>query len=126
MKNFSRWKEMSDYIKDSDYDPKTKIFRLHLVAFRYHARLNMRIFLDEEKDSLKAFRFLVLDGEFKDMKGVMQFQDHGRRKTEISMTVHDDFDKLPLPGFFIEFGLEVVFQKMAERMRSFIEKENPR
>ncbi len=126
LKQFSRWKEMSDYIQSSTYDPATKILKLHLLAFRYHAYLNMRIFFDEKDPSPKALRFLVLDGAFKDMAGVLEFKDHGRRKTEISMTVYDEFDKLPLPQFFIEFGLEVVFQKMAERMRSFIEKEHPR
>ena len=126
LKQFSRWKEMSDYIQSSTYDPSTKILKLHLLAFRYHARMNMRIFFDDKEPSPKALRFLVLDGEFKDMKGVLEFKDHERRKAVISMTVYDEFDKLPLPEFFIEFGLEVVFQKMAERMRSFIEKEHPR
>lgn len=126
LKDFGEWKQMSDYIRLSEYDPKTQIFNLHLEAFGYHARLKMRVFFDGKGDQLKALRFLVLEGGFKDMKGLLEFKDHERRKTEISMTVQDEFDKLPLPRFFLEFGLEVVFQKMAERMRSHIEKEIPR
>lgn len=125
LKDLSRWKEMSEYIKRSDYDPDTKTLDLHLVAFDYHARINFKIFFDEAQEDLKAIRFLVLDGAFKDMKGLLEFKDHERRNTEISMTVLDEFDKLPLPTFFIEFGLEVVFQKMAGRMRSFIESNSP-
>lgn len=126
LKDFSRWTEMSDYIKSSQYDSESRILKLHLLAFEYHAHLKMRVFFDEEQENLKAFRFLVLDGAFEGMKGIMEFKDNGRRKAEISMTVVDEFEKLPLPSFFIEFGLEVVFQKIAARMRSFVESNSER
>ena len=65
----------------------------------------------------------IVEGLFRGMIVVFEFQDVGRRKTEISMTALHKFDTLPLPKMFIEFGLEVIMQQAGAKLRSLVEED---
>jgi hypothetical protein len=62
-----------------------------------------------------------LDGVFKDLGAVIRLEDFERKRSTISLTAIQGFDKLPMPKFFLEFGMEVALQIVAGKMRSFVE-----
>jgi hypothetical protein len=42
------------------------------------------------------------------------------------MTGEYSYDHFPVPKFFLEFGVEVIFQKMALRLRRYVEEQYAR
>ncbi|MCB0407446.1 MAG: hypothetical protein KDD34_04520 [Bdellovibrionales bacterium] len=120
LKQFDKWSEIHEVIVQSTWTPETHRLFLHMKAFNYMAKMIMKVEVKTEKD-MDTIYMHVQEGAFKGMRVAFRLKDAKSRKTEISMTAQYEFDKLPMPRFFIEFGLEVIFQKIAEKTRSHIE-----
>jgi hypothetical protein len=120
MQDYAKWSEIHTYIKAATYTAETKRLYLHMEAFGYEAKMIMTTSLQVQK-STDVLHFFVEEGTFKGMRAAIRFQDARSRKTEIALAAQYDYKHLPLPLFFVEFGLEVVFQKIAEKMRTYIE-----
>ncbi len=120
-KDFSNLKKVSDYIKDVQFNNHNSRLYLHSKAFGYHAIMFMNYQFVESKGQ-KEIRFHIFKGTFAGMIGVIRFKDYKRRKSEIQLLAQYDYVDLKIPKFFIEFGLEVVLQKIASKLRVFIEK----
>lgn len=126
LKDFSRWQRIHKSIRAAKWTPENRRLFLHMEAFDYHARMIMRVDEEEvqkEGQTLRKIFFNVEKGSFQGLRAAIQFKDAKGRKSEISMTAQHEFDKLSMPQFFIEFGLEVVFQQIAQKMRTFVESE---
>ena len=54
------------------------------------------------------------------MNGVLRMQETSPGKTTVSFTGAWDYETLPIPRFFVEFGMEVALRMMATRMRAFV------
>ncbi len=121
-KDFNNLKNASDYIKEIKYDPQTKRLFMHSEAFGYSARMLMDIDFVSTKNS-NEIHFVIVDGVFKSMKGVIILKDFEHRGTEVNFLARYQYEKLLIPSFFVEFGLEVVIQKVAVRFRNFIEEK---
>ena len=119
---FENFPKISSYIREIKYTPEKKQLFMHSEAYGYHARMTLQLDY-KTSDSKKIITYKIISGVFTGMSGELAFEDVGRRKTEISMTGHYPFEKLPVPAFFAEFGLEVILQKMATRMRAYVEEQ---
>ncbi|MCB0420229.1 MAG: hypothetical protein KDD61_04490 [Bdellovibrionales bacterium] len=129
IKEFEFFSEMKPYVRKKEWDSKKKELYLHGEAFDYHAHLWMQFYY--MKKTLKGqtkpqyeIHWRHTKGLFQGMTGVVVLKDVGRRTCEISMTTRFNFDKLPLPEFFVEFGLEVILQKMAFQVRKYVHSQN--
>ena len=125
-KGFQFLKNMKEYIKSYKWNEKNKSLYIKGQAFKYHAQLWMKFEYHEiqsKEGPLYEIRWTHTKGLFTGMKGVLRFKDIGRRKHQITMTARYNFSKLPLPKFFVQFGLEVVLQKAAFKLRQYIEHE---
>jgi ribosome-associated toxin RatA of RatAB toxin-antitoxin module len=107
----------------SQYDAQSQTLFLQLSAYNYTTQMWLKMGISKSSglDDLKQLHFTVVKGVFKNMKGRILF-----RKIEVEQTqmeIHSEFEykSLPMPDFFLEFALEVVMQKVASKMRSFIE-----
>jgi len=119
-RRFENFPQMSSYIKSVQWQSKSGILFVHMEAFGYGARL--RFYVDvKDKKKPPEIRFLVFEGVFLGMSGVIRIEDVERRRAQISMTAQYQFDKLPIPKFFVEFGIEVALRIMATKMRTYIE-----
>lgn len=119
---YENFPKISSYIREIKYTPEKKQLFMHSVAYGYHARMLLQ--LDYKSTATKkTISYKIISGVFTGMSGELGFEDVGRRKTEISMTGLYPFEKLPVPAFFAEFGLEVILQKMASRMRAYVEEQ---
>lgn len=121
-KKFDNFPKMSSHVREVKYTPSNKQLFMHSESFGYHARMLLQLDF-KENETKKIISYKIISGVFTGMEGELAFEDVGRRKTEISMTGHYPFEKLPVPAFFAEFGLEVILQKMATRMRAYVEEQ---
>ena len=68
-------------------------------------------------------QFEVVWGELKGMTGAIGFENMNDESCEVSILSHYQAARFPLPKIFMGFAFEVLTQKVAEKMRSYIESE---
>ena len=122
---YERLKEISDRFREVKWDEPTKTLFLAAEALGYQARMILKVDAAKaaDRDELK---WETTWGRLKGMKGAIGFADvesAGKEKTEIDFASDFSADELPLPRGAMGFALEIVAQKVAERMRSYIEAE---
>ncbi|NQZ01067.1 MAG: hypothetical protein HRT45_10425 [Bdellovibrionales bacterium] len=122
LKDFSGWTSLSDYVLEAEFDEEKSVLFLHLNAYGYYAKMHMDVVFGGS-DQYRDLYMKVVRGHFLGMTVGFRIQkDAKSRKSEILMTALHPFEKLPLPRFFMEFGLEVVFQQLGQRLRSRMER----
>lgn len=120
---FSKLKDVSSHFKTVQYNPTQQQLFLITEALGYQARMILDI-RPVEEDWRSELQWKVVWGHFKGMTGVIGFEKAEEDKTEVSLTARYEAKELPLPKILVGFALEVVTQKVAEKMRSFIETQN--
>lgn len=110
--DFERAGRLSGYITKSTYDPKTGLVDATIEAFGYASKIQVKA---KAKDD--AIEFELIQGPLKGLTARLDFKDVGPKKSEVVMKGGYGYDTFPIPKMFLEFGLEVVFQKMAFRLR---------
>jgi hypothetical protein len=118
--NYPKLKEISDHFKTVSYDSNTDQLFLITEALGYQARMILKM-TPVEEDWRSELQFEVVWGAFKGMKGVLGFEELAPGKTEVSIQAKYEASELPLPRILMGFALEVITQKVAEKMRSYIE-----
>lgn len=124
VQKYENLKKISPRIVEVKVTPdKSEIF-IHCEAFNYHARMWMSVSpspnIAQNKD--RRLNFKVLRGNFVGMAGAFTFENYKPGITLMGFNATYDYKDLPMPRFFVEFGLEVVLQKVARDMRAFLEK----
>ena len=122
LKDINRLKNISDYIKNLQFNPKTMKAYMMSEAFDYRADMWLQIGY-HETDLYKEIRFKVVQGAFKGLLGNISFKPYKTSKSQIMLRAEYEYSKLPFPQFFVEFGLEVVLQKIAAKVRTFLESQ---
>ncbi len=118
--DYPRLKEVSENFRTVNYEPSTHQLYLVTEALGYQARMVLRIF-PVSQDWRSELQWEVVWGHFKGMTGWIGFERVEEKVSEVSISAKYEADELPLPKALMGFALEVVTQKVAERMRSFIE-----
>lgn len=118
---FENLKKISDHFKEVKWEAARSELYLHGEAFKYHARMHVKIETQSESEPY-MITFNVVRGSFSGLKGKITFEDNKRGKTLIGFQADYGYKKLPMPAFFIEFGLEFVLQRVAGALREFLEK----
>lgn len=122
---YERLKEVSDHFKTVSFDPATRQLFIVTEALGYQARMVLKI-LPVSEDWRSELQWQVVWGHFKGMTGLIGFEKTDDEKTEISLNAKYEAKELPLPKILMGFALEVITQKVAERMRKFIESQPAR
>jgi uncharacterized membrane protein len=119
---YEKLKLVSDHFKTVIFDEKVNQLYLVTEALGYEARMTMKVspIIGEPASEL---RWEVIEGAFKGMKGVIGFEKIDLAHTEMSLVSNYESDHLPLPKILMGFALEVITQKVAEKMRTFIESQ---
>ena len=119
---FDRLAKASGYIDSAVYDAAEQ--KLSIAVSAYGRKAQMQVRLRSVKDvEPKRIDYEILNGPLRGLKGAFEFTEIGSIQTEVGIVSEFHYDELPLPKFFIEFGLEVVFQKMAVNLRNYVEHE---
>ncbi|RYZ76380.1 MAG: hypothetical protein EOP05_05210, partial [Proteobacteria bacterium] len=115
--DFPKLKEVSDHFRVVNWDPLSQRLFVITEAMGYQSRMLMKI-TPVSEDWRSEIQFEVVWGHFTGMKGLIGFQKIGPRTTEVSFTAHYEADELPIPKILMGFALEIVTQKVAEKMRT--------
>ena len=123
-----RLREVSDHFTQVVSDPPRGQMLVLAQALNFHARLFFRIeILERGADRAHdQIRFEVIWGQFKGMKGVVDFDPIDLLKCEVSVYANYATKNPPVPKAVMGFALEVIVQRVAESMRSYIEHQKTR
>lgn len=117
---YPRLKEVAENFKTVHYKPEQNRLYLVMTALGYQERMVLQMYpaSGEGRDEIQ---FDVIWGNFKGMKGFIGFESVSLTKTEMSLMATYQSKTLPLPKILMGFALEVVTQKVAEKIRAFTE-----
>lgn len=120
--NFDRLKEAADNFKTVHYRASDHHLFMVISALGYQERMILEVFpaSGEGRDEIQ---FEIVWGNLKGMKGYIGFESFSLTKTEVSLVASYQAKTLPLPKIFMGLALEVVTQKVAEKLRNFLESD---
>lgn len=121
MGQFERLPSVSDHFKKVVHNEKDKKLMLHLQAVGFETRLFMNYQWRELADGAKQMDWQVTEGPFIGMVGHYQLRPLPGQRTEVSTWTLVLEPKVPIPDFLLNFTLEVIAEKVAQKMRSFLE-----
>lgn len=111
-KNFEVLTQVSDYIKKVVVNQEQRSLVIEALAYKYKAKMKMSYqFFESPEGLVKEIQFKITEGTFSGMRGTVQFLEAGPRKTYVQLLAIYNYNKIMIPQFFLEFGLEVVLQK---------------
>lgn len=117
---------VSEHFKTVSFDPSKNELFLVTEALGYQARMILKMDPLHQSKGREELKWEVVWGHFKGMRGVIGFEpvslSDGAR-TEMSLESAYESAELPLPKVLMGFALEVITQKVAEKMRTFIEQQ---
>lgn len=115
-RKFDQIAMLSGFVEKATYHSENATLDLVLSVFGHRADLVIGINAHEETDP-KQIEFSLLKGPLKGLRSQVSFASV-EGKTEVGMDGIYSYDEFPIPRLFLEFGLEVMFQKMAARLRT--------
>lgn len=119
VRNFEDLKKVDPRFQEVRIMKDQKQLFLHLAVLGYHARMYLK--MDEQKtNNTTKWDWECIEGSFKGMKGLINIQEIGRHRTELSFASDYFSEKLPLPKAIVNFGIEIIARQVAEKMRSYI------
>lgn len=119
---FDQLPKLSSYIQEAAFDEKTQRLTIKVSAYGY--RDKMRVKLDiRAKASPQEIGFEVMEGALKGFSGLFWFQPLGPGTSEVGLEGTLSYETLPVPKIFLEFGMEVVLQRLAGKLRRYAEDE---
>ena len=121
-----RLQDVSDHFKTVKWDPaKSELFVI-TEALRYQARMILKITPSNDDVAKKSrIGWEVIWGHFLGMKGEIALESIDAKTTLISLRGNYEAKELPLPKVLMGFALEIITQKVAEKMRTYIETHSP-
>ena len=114
---FENLKSVTDYIKEIRTEGDRLFIRAN--AFSYEANMWLKLTPTPHRN----IHFEVVQGTLKGLRGDIRLEKIETTKTEIGISGNYDYVQFPIPRLFAEFGIEVVLQRMAIRLRSLIEEK---
>lgn len=116
----------SDYVQRVSYDARTHRLELELKMLGYSSRIQVELTARPEPEP-QRIEFQIVAGPLAGFRGILSFSKISPAlaapKCEVGMWGEYKYDVFPIPKVFLEFGIEVVFKRLAERLRSHIEAE---
>ncbi len=115
-KDYEGFAKETGYVERAKYDSATQIMDARLSAYGYKSDIGLKL---TSADS--AMTYEVLKGPMTGMKGEFKFIPAGAKKCDVGIGGEFAYDKFPIPQLFLRFGMEVMLQRMAGRLRSYSE-----
>lgn len=108
-----------DYIEEIKWEGDLLYVRSKAFGFEAKMWVRFRMTLN------RTIHFEIVRGTLTGAEGDLSFEDvHFEgigHRTEVGISGHYDFVHFPLPKMFAEFGIEVILQRAAIKMRDFLE-----
>jgi hypothetical protein len=118
---YDQFPRASEHVKSISYDAEKHRVTMDLEALGNRMRFVVEVRANRDVDPWRL-EYRVVGGPFVGLTGQVGFADLGQ-KTEVGFSGEYKYDRLPVPQKFLEFGMEVVLQRMAARLRAFVTEE---
>lgn len=116
-RDFDQIARLSGFIQKSKYNKDDQTIDISVSALGHTADLRLAVKTEAEA-APKAIEFEVIRGPLTGMKNRVTFAELSKPTlSEVGIAGEYRYDQFPIPQFFLEFGMEVVFQKIATRLR---------
>tara|TARA_B100000749_G_scaffold280891_1_gene280271 strand:- start:44567 stop:45184 length:618 start_codon:yes stop_codon:yes gene_type:complete len=119
---YENLKKLSSIVTDLRHDAKNNKLNIKTKSFGYTAEFDIKTSVKRDSEST-WIHWNVVGGYFKGMQLHFELKGFGDRKTRIALYGEHRYKDLGIPRFFIEFGMEVIMQQSAHRLRQIIEEE---
>lgn len=96
---------------------------MDLEAFSHAATLRVDLKPASAETEPRLIAYKLVGGPMTGFAGQIDFVKVAERKCEVGFVGEYKYDNFPIPRLFLEFGMEVVLQRMAARLRAFTEEE---
>lgn len=120
--DFENLPKASSYIEFAKFDAAAQKLKLKIAAFGHRAELLMKVKVDRNANPPRL-EYEVLEGALVGMTGVLSFAEINPMRTEVGIFSQFNYGALSVPRIFVEFGFEVVFQRMAINLKNRVEHE---
>lgn len=115
--NYEETARLTGYVKNPKYDSTTGRMHITISAYTYAREVDLTVTANEGE---RRIEFRMLNGPMRDFWWALKMTDFKPQVCEIALTGGYKYDEFPIPRLFLEFGMEVVFKRMAERLRSHV------
>lgn len=116
--NYEPMAKASGYLDDAKFNADSSILEGHIRAYGLKSKLEMKL-----QNLNPDIAYEILTGPLKGLNGRFQFLDAGK-KCDVGMTGDFSYEKFPVPQFFLRFGMEVMLQRMAGKIRAYAEEQH--
>ncbi len=111
----------SAFVSSAQFDSASDILAVKIEAFGRSANIRMQL---KAHPTERRIDFKVVDGPMTGLSGRYDFFIAKTKKCDVGIDANYSYSEFPLPRFFLEFALEVMFQKMAGSLRQFVEESS--
>jgi hypothetical protein len=122
-KNAQRYEELAKttgYVEKFQLDPGGQTMQVAIRVFGFSSEFKVQAIV-KEGATPKALEFTVLTGPMNGFTWGLAFDPVQPSKCEVAISGEYSYETFPIPKLFLEFGLEVIFQRIAQRLRGFVE-----
>ena len=119
--DYERIARTSDYVKSVRYNAATSAVTIEMEAFGHKGHFVVEVHAHPGLEPMRI-EYKIIEGPLAGMSGEVNFTNLGRA-CEVGFTGEFKGDEFPIPRVFLEFGFEVILQKMAARVRAYAEEE---
>lgn len=122
--NYPELARESGYVEEVSYQADEGLLKLKMAAFGFRESATLKMSAGQDGEH-KAIFYEIMEGRLTGFKGRFVFYPvRGRDKQcDIGTLGEFNYRELPLPRMFVTFGLQVMFQRMAGRLRAFAEEK---
>ncbi|MGZ3723646.1 MAG: hypothetical protein ACXVA9_11975 [Bdellovibrionales bacterium] len=117
--NYEEIALLSGYIKKAHYNAATQMMDFIIDAFFYSSAMSLEI--KSHTEPIPKIDFRLASGPMKGFQWQMTFTDAALRKCEVGIDGNYKYAEFPIRRLFLEYGMQSVFQSMAQRLRGHVE-----
>jgi hypothetical protein len=119
--NFENLGEVSEYFKKVIHKKEEQRVYIFIQALGFQSRLLLKYKINKINDQFVQMDWIVIWGRLKGMQGNFQIKKIDPIITEISLWSTVKEINIPVPDLLINFTLEVITEKVAQKMRTYLE-----
>lgn len=121
LQDFEKLFKDNGYIKKIQVDQAHKFLFIQAEAYGLSSAMKIRWKVKQNEEKLSVISFQIVAGLMEGFKWDLRVEPAKNRKTDVGIIGRYEYEKFPLPAFFLKFGLEVIFQRLAIDIRSSVE-----
>ena len=117
-RDYERLARLTGYVEEAHFDASSGVLAVKLAAYGRRAKMDVKM---QNLDDGVGFQ--VVEGALTGLAMRLHVTSLAPENCEVGIEGEFAYEKFPLPRFFVEFGMEVIFKRMAWRLRHQVESD---